>query len=165
MSTFGLVSRVLSLLVVGTLLSGCDRLKQFDELKAEAASSKQQLVEMRAQLAAARQQMVQLEAEIALVKESLVALESAKRKSSNSEARRGIQDDQVPSLKKAIAECVQVVRAARPSSSGGEQFYASFDAYYNTASGRVENNNIYNGGVPAVFEFNKCMTSQGFPLS
>jgi hypothetical protein len=159
------VVRVLSLMVVGALLSGCDRLKEFDELKVEASSNKQQLVEVRAQLAAARQQLAQLQAEIAVVKEGLVALESAKRKSSNGEARRGIPDDQVPSLKRAIAECVQVVRAATPSSSVAYQFYASFDAYYNTAAGRVENNNIYNGGLPAVFEFNKCMTTQGFPLS
>jgi hypothetical protein len=47
---------------------------------------------------------------------------------------------------------------------GGSEFYKHFDAFYNPATGRVENNGYLNGDVPPQYQFNKCMASQGLPL-
>jgi hypothetical protein len=45
-----------------------------------------------------------------------------------------------------------------------ENFFKHFDAFYNPVTGRVENNGYLNGDIPAQYQFNKCMASQGFPL-
>ncbi|CAN7597005.1 hypothetical protein LJR069_004419 [Variovorax paradoxus] len=39
-----------------------------------------------------------------------------------------------------------------------------FDAYYNPISGRVQNNVRYQGEMPALYAFNKCMVGKGIPL-
>jgi hypothetical protein len=42
--------------------------------------------------------------------------------------------------------------------------YKYFDAFYNSATKRVQNNIIYAYQQGAVFVFNKCMAAQGLPL-
>ena len=55
--------------------------------------------------------------------------------------------------KAAVAICVeQVHKAGHPD----------FDAYYNGATGRVENNAT--GAVAENYLFRKCMAEQGFPM-
>jgi hypothetical protein len=56
----------------------------------------------------------------------------------------------------AVQVCIQVTHK-----SG----YPYFDAFYNPATKRVENNISLAYQQPALFYFNKCMASQGFPLS
>lgn len=67
-------------------------------------------------------------------------------------------------LKLAIEECVIRTRKSAPTDSG-KNFFEQFDAFYNPATGTVKNNAIYNGSLPALYEFNKCLSSKGFPLT
>jgi hypothetical protein len=60
----------------------------------------------------------------------------------------------------AVKYCVDYVHSASP----GNYFYKGFDAFYNPATGNVENNVVYAGGQEALFVFDKCMAGQGFPL-
>jgi hypothetical protein len=56
---------------------------------------------------------------------------------------------------KVVKYCVDVVHS---SGDGG------FDAFYNPATGNVENNTLTVGEQSWLFIFNKCMAEQGFPL-
>lgn len=38
------------------------------------------------------------------------------------------------------------------------------DAHYNPISGRVQNNVRYQGEMPALYAFNKCMVGKGISL-
>ena len=71
-------------------------------------------------------------------------------------------------IEKAVKHCVDVVHQfpAHNQMDVGtdEKFFKHFDAFYNPASGRVENNGYLNGDIPPQYQFNKCMASQGFPL-
>ena len=61
---------------------------------------------------------------------------------------------------KAISKCLDFVRTkADPVFSKG------FDAYYNPATGRVENNAALIGDKESLSRFNKCMAEQGVPPS
>jgi hypothetical protein len=62
-------------------------------------------------------------------------------------------------INKAVSECIKFVHAFSDDS-----FFKRFDAYYNVATGRVENNVMYVGERAALFQFNKCMAQHGFPL-
>jgi hypothetical protein len=62
-------------------------------------------------------------------------------------------------INKAISKCLNFVRTkADPVFSKG------FDAYYNPATGRVENNAALIGDKESLSRFNKCMAQQGIPL-
>jgi hypothetical protein len=62
-------------------------------------------------------------------------------------------------INKAVSECLKVVHSLVDDS------YAKyFDAFYNPATGLVENNVMYATGRPALFQFNKCMVQHGVPL-
>lgn len=150
MTTIEVAIRAGTLIVASLFLSGCDKLKEFEGLKVDAANSTMQIAE--------------LKAELNTVRERLVALEVTKKKVPSNDGPQPLSEEQIVMLKKVITQCVQVVRNSAPKDDLSERFYAQFDAFYNPASGRVQNNNIYNGGLPAVYAFNKCMTSQGFPL-
>jgi len=39
-----------------------------------------------------------------------------------------------------------------------------FDAHYNPISGRVQNSVRYQGEMPALYAFNKCMVGKGISL-
>jgi hypothetical protein len=56
----------------------------------------------------------------------------------------------------AVKTCIDFVHT---------QGYPAFDAFYNNATKSVENNVTIAMNQPALFDFNKCMASQGFPLS
>ena len=133
------------------MLSGCDQLNELKDIKTQAAVSQQQISELKSQLSA-------LNARIS-------ALETAPPKAVLNDPPQptAIQD---AAIKQAIAQCVQFVRGE--ASTKGEldaKFYAGFDAFYNEATGRVQNNVVLNGGMAPLFEFNKCMSSRGIPLS
>jgi hypothetical protein len=71
-------------------------------------------------------------------------------------------------IEKVVKHCVDVVHqfpAHNQMDIGtNASFFAHFDAFYNPATGRVENNGYLNGDIPPQYQFNKCMASQGFPL-
>ncbi len=46
-----------------------------------------------------------------------------------------------------------------------EGFFKKFDAFYNLATGTVQNNATeVAGDTEPLYEFNKCMASEGLPL-
>src|SRR6266852_3993586 len=67
--------------------------------------------------------------------------------------------DQLTPVAKAVKHCSDVVRA-KP-----DAWSQKFDAFYNPASRKVENNATMVGDQQPLFEFNKCMTEMGFPLT
>jgi hypothetical protein len=66
-------------------------------------------------------------------------------------------------IEKAVKECVDAVHHF-PADEMEKRFFQKFDAFYNSATGRVQNNGYLNGDVPPQYQFNKCMASKGFPL-
>jgi hypothetical protein len=62
-----------------------------------------------------------------------------------------------------VKQCVDVVHRF-PADKSDLSFFKKFDAFYNSAAGRVENSAFLDGDLPALYQFNKCMASQGFPL-
>lgn len=67
-------------------------------------------------------------------------------------------------IERAVKICVDQVHRFVPPEEYLRQFFQQFDAYYNAASGTVQNNGYRNGDMPAQYQFNKCMATQGFPL-
>jgi hypothetical protein len=67
------------------------------------------------------------------------------------------------SIDTVIKQCVDVVHHF-PADQIEKTFFKNFDAFYNPASGQVENNAIVVGDQAALYQFNKCMASHGFPL-
>jgi len=62
-------------------------------------------------------------------------------------------------IEKVVKHCVDVVHQF-PADQFLAQYFKRFDAFYNPATGRVENNGYLNGDRPPLFEFNKRMASQ-----
>src|SRR5690349_11696872 len=63
-------------------------------------------------------------------------------------------------IEKAVKHCVDVVHQF-PADQIEAQFFKRFDAFYNSATGRVQNNGYLNGDLPPLYQFQKCMASQG----
>ena len=151
------VGQVAAFVITGLLLSGCDKLKEIDDVKSEASANKQQLEA--------------LKAELATVRGKLAALEDFQRLAAQQKAisDAGLQPptaQQIASLTDAVSKCVFIIRNSAPKEGWpGADAYTSFDAYYNPGSGRVENNVVVQGGRPALYAFNKCMAARGFPLT
>jgi hypothetical protein len=51
-----------------------------------------------------------------------------------------------------------------PADEVDKLFFRKFDAFYNTATGKVQNNAVYVGDQAALYQFDKCMASKGYPL-
>jgi hypothetical protein len=68
--------------------------------------------------------------------------------------------DQPSSDKTEITKAVKQETCPRDS-----EFFKSFDAFYNPASGRVEDNVTLQGERKALFLFRKCMAEKGCLLS
>ena len=134
-------------------MSGCDKLKEVDELKGNVATSQQQMVNLQGNI-------LTLVSELAAVRQRLEALEAAQKKVVSPAGPHRLSEEQIATVSKAISQCVQTVRGSMPTSA----VYINFDAYYNAASGTVQNNNRY-VDQSAVYAFNKCMASKGVPLS
>jgi hypothetical protein len=65
---------------------------------------------------------------------------------------------------KTVKQCVDLVHADK-SEPDLKTFFEKFDAFYNLASGRVENNATRNGDQRALFVFKKCMNEKGIPIN
>lgn len=151
MATIRAAIQLAVVLVAGCLLTACDRLKEMDELRSDAAASKQEIAKLRV--------------EIAATAERLMALEASQKKVVSTDGHQALTESQMSTLNKAISQCVQVVRSIPgPKDAFGGQVFANFDAFYNPASGRVQNNNQY-VDQSAVYAFTKCMAAQGVPLT
>jgi outer membrane murein-binding lipoprotein Lpp len=139
-----------AILIASLFLAGCDSGKEIDGLKGDVAANKQQIVA--------------LKVELALVKDRLMALESTQIKSVSSNGPQPLTESQIEILKKTISQCVRFVKGSAPKGEFKDEVYAKFDAFYNPATGRVQNNNQY-VDQSALYTFNKCMAEHGFPLS
>nr|WP_083795010.1 hypothetical protein [Bradyrhizobium sp. ORS 278] len=72
-------------------------------------------------------------------------------------------------ISKAVKGCVAQVRNVgkctnEQSCPRDAEFFRGFDAYYNPASGQVENNVTVQGERKALFTFKKCMAESGVAL-
>ncbi|MEB0058802.1 hypothetical protein [Variovorax sp. LG9.2] len=150
-------------------LSGCDQLRAFDEVKNGVVADHQRLAELTVTSSDSQQQIVSLRVELGAIKQRLAALEIAQsvspKAASNDPAV--LPSEQAAMLTASITQCVQQVRSIGDTLPK-EPFdnavvYAKFDAFYNVASGRVQNNNQY-VDQSAIYAFNKCMSTHGWPL-
>jgi hypothetical protein len=72
--------------------------------------------------------------------------------------------DTIAKIKDVVQGCVQYVRnMPNPNPMYGDS-YKYFDAYYNTATGQVENSAHLNLDQQAVYVFRKCMAEHNYPL-
>jgi hypothetical protein len=105
--------------------------------------------------------------------------DSEPRKSPAAEALKdltGMTPDEYKAaeIRKTVKLCVATVHKAggcwTESGNGNScsysehEFYINFDAFYNPASGTVENNVTLQGERKALFIFKKCMAENGVPL-
>lgn len=67
------------------------------------------------------------------------------------------------SVEAVVKACVAQVRSFQADEIQ-QPFFKQFDAFYNAATGLVQNNAYRNGDQPPLFQFNKCMASKGMPL-
>jgi hypothetical protein len=66
---------------------------------------------------------------------------------------------------KAVKHCVSVVHNTHSPDQYEQHFYQHFDAFYNPATGVVQNNAKFVGDQDPLFIFNKCMSENGFPMT
>jgi hypothetical protein len=158
-------------LAATVLLIGCESGKDADEVRANLANTQQRLTLLEHQIANLTTDLATTRAELAAVKDGLAVRDAArnaerdvaKKKTDPNDGPPGLTPDQVTLLKKVISQCVQSVRSQAPQGYEA-RYWTGFDAYYG-GSGRVQNNIRYVEERPALYEFNKCMASQGWPLS
>ena len=143
-------------------LAACDKLKQMDAATSELASAKAEIADGRQQLADLRTNLDGLITRVMLL-ELAGQIEEADKKAAaavNKDAPQVLTPSQVQLLNGAIGTCVDSVRKSEPATAGDRKF----DAYYNPAKGKVQNNALFVSQQPSLYAFNKCMSDQGFPL-
>jgi hypothetical protein len=79
----------------------------------------------------------------------------------NAGAQANLASVNKPTADDLVQHCVDVVH----HHSDATGFFAKFDAFYNPANGTVENNARLVGDEEPLYQFNKCMASQGQPLT
>jgi hypothetical protein len=72
-------------------------------------------------------------------------------------------------IQKVVKHCLDVVHQFPAHNqmdvTTNENFFKKFDAFYNPATGKVENNaTTVVGDQAPLYQFDKCMASQGLPL-
>jgi hypothetical protein len=70
-----------------------------------------------------------------------------------------LSETETAAIKQTVRACVQVVH------SNPDALFQSFYAFYDAATGTVENNVIYQAGREPLFRFQTCMAEHGVPLS
>ncbi len=68
-------------------------------------------------------------------------------------------------IKKVIADCVLYVRNMPDPNPAYGDSYKHFDAYYNAATGKVEDNGFMNVDQQAKYVFRQCMAEHNVPLN
>jgi hypothetical protein len=74
------------------------------------------------------------------------------------------QDNSAVAIKKIVKQCVDYVHNYKESDPNYQDRNTLFDAFYNSASGKVENNALLNIDQKALYIFKKCMAEKGLPL-
>ena len=75
------------------------------------------------------------------------------------EGAANLTETETAAIKKTVLGCVQVVHRNPDILSQG------FHAYYNAATGTIENNMIYQADREPLLRFQTCMAEHGVPLS
>jgi hypothetical protein len=75
---------------------------------------------------------------------------------------RAFADPNVEQINAAVKACVAATNATDDRPSNPHNWH--FDAYYNAATGKVQNNLEYVFQQRFLFTFQKCMAERGFPL-
>jgi hypothetical protein len=65
-------------------------------------------------------------------------------------------------IENAVKHCVDVVH--RFPAQVDKYIFENFDAFYNSATSTVQNKAFGIFDRPALYQFDKCMASEGFPL-
>lgn len=150
------------------LLSGCDKLKAVDDLMAQTASNKAEIDSLKKSLAESRQETAALRSQVVGMYDRIAAVEAvqatATKAPSAPPSPAALGPQEIASLKAAIEACVQVGRAVPPPQYSDGSMTKGFDAYYNQITGRVQNNVRYQGEMPALYAFNKCLVGKGFSV-
>ena len=105
---------------------------------------------MQAELVTVKGQVITLQTRLDVLEQQA----AGRVQSKTSAERASYSSDQIASLNAVIADCVKLVRASAPHTGTAlddlqSKFWTRFDAFYNPASARVENNVMYNGERPA----------------
>lgn len=151
------------------LLSGCDKLKAIDDLAAQTTSNKAEIDSLKKSLADSRKETDGLRSQVIGIYDRVAAVESvqaaqATKAPSAPQSPAALGPQEIATLKAAIEACVQVGRAVPPPQYSDGSMTKGFDAYYNPITGRVQNNVRYQGEMPALYAFNKCMVSKGISI-
>jgi hypothetical protein len=82
-----------------------------------------------------------------------------------------LSPENAKNLRDTVTGCVKLVKSSTPPKSvtnlygpSAQLYFGDFDAFYNPATGRVENNAQIVAMQPPLFLFNKCMAEHGWPL-
>ena len=111
-----------------------------------------------------KQRIAELTVKISALENVVADLKQKPQKASVTSGPQQLNSSQAAALGKVIAQCVQIVRSlAPPGATPISDVHITFDAFYNPASGRVQNNNQY-VSQDAVYAFNKCMTERNWPM-
>lgn len=114
-------------MVVVCSLCGCDQLDQLKGLTAEVILDKKQIIA--------------LQSEVSALKNRLSALEAESEKATSNEPQSPPPQN-IALIKQTVSQCVQRVRNSVPNGANDfeARFYSNFDAFYNPATGQVQNN-------------------------
>lgn len=143
-------------------LAGCDRIERYDSTTAAVQELRQQVLELQSQTKLQAEVIASLQADANLVADRVRALERPTKQARDESG--GLSAEQISATKRVVAQCVASVRAAAPPDYDA-RFWKEFDAFFNQATGRVRDNVVYNGSLPAQHAFHKCMAEKGVPLS
>lgn len=69
---------------------------------------------------------------------------------------------QIEAINQVMKHCIDIVHGTQDPIY--QEFFHRFDAYFNAANGKIQNNATVVGDQKALFVFNKCMAQNGFPL-
>ena len=134
-------------------LTGCDKVQQFDKMKSDLADTKKQVESLKFDMSKLDDRLLANEA-------YTHNLYDEKKTSESNQFSNKLAPQEIEEINKAVQTCVTNVHEISPDNP----FYQNFDAYYNTATGKVQNSARTNFEMPPQFAFSKCMVSQGFPL-
>ena len=136
---------LLILVALANSVTGCSRHdEELNQLRTRAARDEQQLAQLQSELREAKDSIQQLQAK--------------------PPTPQATKQESATAIEQTVAKCVKYVRSLETEKETYNQVFAAFDAFYNSATGRVENNNQF-VDQKAVYTFNKCMTSKGMPLA
>lgn len=148
------------------LLSGCGKLKAIDDLMAQTANNAAEIDSLKRSLADSRKETDALRSQVIGMYDRVAAVETVQAAQATKVPRSptALDPQEISTLKSAIEACVQVGRTVPIPQYSDGSMTKGFDAYYNPVSGHVRNNVRYQGEMPALYAFNKCMVGKGVSL-